>query len=114
MNRYRMLWLIVLSQTLALTHLWVSQSRVILSSPNESRKYVAQVIARREFPYLSISAYLVVNTVEPEDNKLRILLTARDEYLDVVNEARSLTWNGDTLHLGYDPKYYNGKISFQF
>jgi hypothetical protein len=60
---------------------------------------VAQVAMRRDFPYLSVDAYLVIRGGNTGHVAKRNFLVARDAFADLMLEVRSLSWNDGAIDL---------------
>ncbi len=104
---------VVVLETLALAHLWLASGPVLVSEPNSDKQLIAQVAMTRDFPYLSVQAYLEVRASGTGALRQRYFLLARDEFQDLAKEVRSLEWRGDSIMLDIDSAHYSGPTLFQ-
>jgi len=103
---------IALLEAGVLAHLWLSQGPVLLSQPNGSRQFIGQVVTRRDFPYLSVQAYLEVRASGNGALRQRHFLLAGDQFQDLADEIRSLEWREDSIALDIQSAQYSGPPTF--
>lgn len=114
MSAGRIAAIIAAIEALFLLHRWMLDERVVLSVPDDTRMLVAQVVARREFPYISSRAYLVILDAEQGRSKQQTFLMARDVLQDIVTEVRSIRWEGSVVHLDIDSPNGSAPKEFAF
>jgi hypothetical protein len=103
---------LIVVESLALAHVWLSDGPVLLSEPNDSKQVIAQVVMRRDFPYLSTQAYLEIRAADSGALRQRHFLLARDAFQDLASEIRSLEWRDGTVALDIRSSHYSGSGLF--
>ena len=91
-----------------LLHWWISQDVVVVSQPSPDQSRFAQVVATKDFPYLSEQAYLLVRDGHDGQVRQKILLDARDDFREVVDEFPSLSWETNSILLKVAGSHYTG------
>jgi hypothetical protein len=112
LTAFRVTLALLILETLALTHIWLSRGPVLLSEPSHDRRLLAQVMMKREFPYLSVQAYLEVRESATGRLHQQYLLLVRDQFQDLVNEIRSLEWRDNVIALDVESVHYTGPKAY--
>jgi hypothetical protein len=55
----RFIWIAAAAEAMLLLHIWLSKEIVVLSALSPDRKFIGQISATRDFPYLTVDGYLV-------------------------------------------------------
>jgi hypothetical protein len=110
----RLGWIVAVVEAVLLLHLWLAREAVVISKPSNDRKLIAQVVATRDFPYLSVQAYLVIRDTERGNVRQEAFLIARDVLQDVVMEVHSVSWSGTTVTLDIESPNYSGPRNFTY
>jgi hypothetical protein len=108
----QLIWIAALIEAAILLHVWISAENVTISAVSSDKKLIGQIVAAREFPYLSVQGYLVVRDGRTGRTNKRNLLIVRDTFSDVVAEVHSLTWNGASITIDVDRSHYSGPSTF--
>src|SRR5262245_53724675 len=103
---------LLVAESFVLAHLWLSSGFVLVSELNEDKTLVAQVVTRRDFPYLSVQGYLDIRDALTGKVREHFFLVARDVPQDVAQEVRSVEWRGNTVVLDVEGIHYAGPNSF--
>jgi len=90
-----------------LTHLEISQDHIYLAIRSDDGRFIARIVKRRPFPYLSIDSLLQVQTLTDNEVKRVQLLTNRDEG-DLESEIQSLHWEGEFIVIQAAGRLYTG------
>lgn len=107
-----MFYLVIVGAIIALTHVKLTKEHVYLSTRGESG-VLAQVVWKKKFPYVGVSAFLVVRYLVLEKSCRVLLLENRDHFLDITKEINDISWDDGKILLDVSRKHYNGPSSFQ-
>jgi hypothetical protein len=95
-------------------HLLITKENFYLSAMSLDKRYVAQIVWNRTFPYVQgVDAYLVVKDVK--ENRIRfkrLLLRNRDEFADIETEFKGISWRDKEVVLHHEPNHYRGPVTF--
>lgn len=109
---FKILAAIAIAEALVISHLLLSEEVVVLSEASTDGKYLAQVSATREFPYLTLVTYLTVKETARENILEKHLLFGADAIEDVVLEIRSLKWKNGSVEIDSEGSHYAGPKVF--
>jgi hypothetical protein len=109
---FKLLAAVAIAEALAIFHILLSAEIVVLSEASSDGKYLAQVSATREFPYLTLVTYLTVKETAREHTLEKHLLFGADAIEDVVLEVRSLKWKNGSVAIDSQGSHYVGPKVF--
>jgi hypothetical protein len=108
----KVLWTLVCVEAAVIVGLLLGRERVLLSDLSPDRTMTAQVVAQRDFPYLSVQGYLVIQSVDTPGLKTSHFLVARDTTSDVIREVRNVQWEGSSVKIEVAGIHYAGPTTF--
>lgn len=107
LTNYICLFIVILA--VIIFHKFITREHVYLSA-RDTNGYLAQVIWENNFPYVSISSYLIVRNENYEIICKKILLQNRDHYSDVLLEMIGIEWiDKENIKLEINRNFYTGK-----
>jgi hypothetical protein len=95
-------------------HLQMSRPTVVFAQPSGDRQLIANVVGRRNFPYLSVNAYIEVVDGYTGNRKDRRFLAAFDALNDISLKIHSISWKNHTVRLDVVGQQLNEPAEYSF